>query len=165
MRDEINLSFQNVNGYTVALYNWCNFSYMLRLKLKWSTRNIPDFKISFSPPHVCTTQISVFLVVFGQLIILSDRELHLMTSNPEYIPIGIQDHFHKSFELLIKIGLWLVVNSECCLRSTPLDEGFHAVLMSAVSGCKLAKLGWKNIEHQSSSFQYFFHFYPISDIH
>ena len=26
-------------------------------------------------------------MVFGQLVILSDTELHLMTSNPEYIPI------------------------------------------------------------------------------
>ena len=47
-------------------------------------------------------------MVFGQLVILSYKELHLMTSNPEYIPtcdiIQGQDHF------LIKIGLWLVVN-------------------------------------------------------
>ena len=37
-----------------------------------------------------------------------------MTSNPDYIPLVdiIQGNFHKSFELLIKIGLWLVVNSD-----------------------------------------------------
>ena len=28
----------------------------------------------------------------------------------------------------------------------PPDEGFPAVLISAVTGCKLAKLGWNNIE-------------------
>ena len=48
----------------------------------------------------------VFLVVFGQLVILSDRALHLMTSIPDYIPLVdiIQVHFHQSFELLIKLG-------------------------------------------------------------
>ena len=108
-------------------------------------------------------QISYLLVVFGQLVILSDRALLLMTSNPQYIPLVdiIHGHFHKSFELLIKIGLWLVVNSECCLWS----EGFPTVLMSAASGCKLAKLGWNKIKHQNTSFQYLFHFYPISGIY
>ena len=88
-----------------------------------------------------------------------------MTSNPDYIPLVdiIQGHFHKSFELLIKIGLWLVVNSECCLWST--GWSFPTVLMSAATGCKLAMLGWNKIEHQNTFFQYFFHFYPISGIH
>ena len=56
------------------------------------------------------------------LLLLPDRAMHLITSNPDYIPLVdiIQGHFHKSFELLIKIGLWLVVNTECCLWSTGL---------------------------------------------
>ena len=63
---------------------------------------------------------SVFLVVFGELVILSDGDLHLVSSKPEYIPLDdiIQGHFHKSFEVLIKIELWSVDNSECCLWST-----------------------------------------------
>ena len=78
-------------------------------------------------------------MVSGQLVILSERAKHLMTSNPDYIPLVdiIQGHFHKSFELLIKFGLWLTVNVVC----GPQDEGFPAVLMSAATGCKLAKLG------------------------
>ena len=76
-----------------------------------------------------------------------------MTSNPDYIPLVdiIQGHVHKSFELLIKIGLWLglTVNVVC----GPQDEGFPSVLMSAVTGCKLAKLGWNKIEHQNTFFQ------------
>ena len=47
----------------------------------------------------------------------------------------------------------------------PQDEGFPTVLMSAATGCKLAKLGRNKIEHQNTFFQYFFHFYPISGIH
>ena len=47
----------------------------------------------------------------------------------------------------------------------PRDEGFPTVLMSAATGCKLAKLGWNKIEHQNTFFQYFFHFYPIYGIH
>ena len=35
----------------------------------------------------CYMQIFVFLMVLGQLIILSDKELHLMTSNPEQISL------------------------------------------------------------------------------
>ena len=89
-------------------------------------------------------------MVFGQLVILSDRVLQLMTSNPDYIPLVdiIQGHFHKSFELLVKIGLWLTVNAVW----GPQDEGFPTVLMSAVIGCKLAKLGWNKIEHQNTFF-------------
>ena len=85
-----------------------------------------------------------------------------MTFNPDYIPLVdiIQGHFHKSFELLIKIGLWLVVNSECCLWSTGWGLPY-----CAATGCKLAKLGWNKIEHRNSFFQYFFYFYPISRIH
>ena len=59
-------------------------------------------------------QISVFLVVLGQLVILSDRELHFMTSNPSTSPL-INGHFRKSFEALVKIvgyGWWLTV--KCC---------------------------------------------------
>ena len=86
-------------------------------------------------------QISVFLVVVGQIVVISDRELHLMTSNSDYIPLVdiIQGHCHKSFELLIKMdcGLWLTVNAAC----GPQDKGFPTVLMSAATGCKLAKLG------------------------
>ena len=37
--------------------------------------------------------------------------------------------------------------------------------MSAVTGCKLAKLGWNDIETPEHFFQYFRHFYHISDIH
>ena len=101
-------------------------------------------------------------MVFGQVVFLSDRALHLMTFNPDYIPLVdiIQGHFHKSFELLIKIGLWLVVNSECCLWSTGWGLPY-----CAATGCKLAKLGWNKIEHRNSFFQYFFYFYPISRIH
>ena len=80
-------------------------------------------------------------MVFGQLVILSNRALHLMTSNPDYIPLVdiIHGHFHKSFELLIKwdCGLWLTVNAVC----GPQDEGFPTVLRSAATSCKLAKLG------------------------
>ena len=83
-----------------------------------------------------------------------------MTPNLDYIPLFdiIQGHFHKSFELLIKIdcGLWLTVNVVC----GPQDEGFPAVLTSAATGCKLAKLGWNKIEHQNTFFQYFFSFLP-----
>ena len=104
-------------------------------------------------------------MVFGQLVILSDRAMHLMTSNPDHIPLVDirQDYFHKSFELLIKFGLWPVVNSECWLWST--GWGLPTVLMSAATGCKLAKLDWNKIEHQNTFFQYFSHFYPISGIH
>ena len=38
----------------------------------------------------------------------------------------------------------------------PPDEGSSAVLMSAVTSCKLARLGWKKIEHQNTFVQYFF---------
>ena len=79
-------------------------------------------------------------MVFGQLVILSDRALHLMTSNPDYIQLVdiIQGHFQRSFELLIKLdcGLWSTVNVVC----GPQDEGFPTVLMSAATGCKLTKL-------------------------
>ena len=104
-------------------------------------------------------------MVFGQLVILSDRAMHLMTSNPDHIPLVDirQGYFHKSFELLIKFGLWPVVNSECWLWST--GWGLPTVLMSAATGCKLAKLDWNKIEHQNTFFQYFSHFYPISGIH
>ena len=80
-------------------------------------------------------------MIFGQLIILSDRVLHLMTSNPDYIPLVdiIQGDFHKSSEL-IKIGLWLVVGSRNVVCG-PQDEGFPTVLMSAATGCKLTKMG------------------------
>ena len=88
-----------------------------------------------------------------------------MTSNPDYMPLVdiIQGHFHKSFELFEKLdcGLWLTVNVVC----GPQDEGFPTVLISAATGCKLAKLGWNKIEHQKFFFQYFFHCYPISGIH
>ena len=88
-----------------------------------------------------------------------------MTSNPDHIPLVDirQGYFHKSFELLIKFGLWPVVNSECWLWST--GWGLPTVLMSAATGCKLAKLDWNKIEHQNTFFQYFSHFYPISGIH
>ena len=51
----------------------------------------------------------IFLVAVSQLVILSDRTMHLMTSSPDYLPLGdiIQGHFHKSYELLIKFVLWL----------------------------------------------------------
>ena len=91
--------------------------------------------------------------------------MHLMTSNPDHIPLVDirQGYFHKSFELLIKFGLWPVVNSECWLWST--GWGLPTVLMSAATGCKLAKLDWNKIEHQNTFFQYFSHFYLISGIH
>ena len=84
-----------------------------------------------------------------------------MTSNPDYIPLVdiIQGHFHKSFELIkMDCGLWLTADVVC----GPQDEGFPTVLMSAATGCKLAKLGWNKIEQQNIFFQYF---YPISGIH
>ena len=40
----------------------------------------------------------------------------------------------------------------------PTDEGFPAVLMSAVTGFKLAKLGWNKIEHQNTFSNIFFIF-------
>ena len=79
-------------------------------------------------------------MVFGQLVILSDRVSHLMTSNPDYFPLVDirQGHFHKSFELLTKFGLWLVVNSECCLWSTgwglPYSANKQRVLMHGHQG-------------------------------
>ena len=42
----------------------------------------------------------------------------------------------------------------------PQDEGFPTVLMSAATGCKLAKLSWNKIEHQNTFFQDFFSFFP-----
>ena len=64
-----------------------------------------------------TSFLFIFLVAVNQLVILSDRTMHLMTSNPDYLPLGdiIQGHFHKSFELLIKFALWLwlTVNVVC----------------------------------------------------
>ena len=46
----------------------------------------------------------MFSCGLGRLVILSDRELHQITCDHEYIPIfyNIQDHFHKSFEVLMK---------------------------------------------------------------
>ena len=41
----------------------------------------------------------------------------------------------------------------------PQDEGFPTVLMSAATGCKLAKLGWNKIEHQNT-FSNIFLFLP-----
>ena len=74
---------------------------------------------------------------FGQLIILLDRELHLMTSNTSTSPLVdiIQGHFWKSFEALKKIvgyGWWLNMNVIICwqLMRDP------TVLMSVVTGCK-----------------------------
>ena len=82
-------------------------------------------------------------MVFGQLVILSDRVLHLITSNPDYITLVdiIPGDFHKSFELLIKLdcGLLLTVNVVC----GPQDEGFPIVLMSAATGCKFGQVGLK----------------------
>ena len=51
-----------------------------------------------------------------------------------------------------------MVNSECCLWAT--DEGFPAVLMSAVTDCKLAKLGWNKIETPEHFFPKFLSFLP-----
>ena len=51
-----------------------------------------------------------------------------------------------------------MVNSEYCLGST--DERFPVVLMSAVTGCNLAELGWNKFEHQNTIFQQFFSFLP-----
>ena len=65
-----------------------------------------------------------FSIGFGQLVILSDIGLHLMLSNPEYIPIYYYTCWsHKTssanpFKSWWKSGLWLVVNSECCHLST-----------------------------------------------
>ena len=106
-----------------------------------------------------------YLVVYGQLVILSDRELHPMTSNPEFTPTYTkQGHFRKLSEVLVKIvdrGWWLTVIVVIC---TP-DEGFPAVLMGAVTGYKLDKLGWIKIERQNTFFQYLcfiFTMFPVS---
>ena len=90
-------------------------------------------------------------MVSGQLVILSDRALHLITDTQPPLVDMIQYHFRKSFEFLLRIvdcGLWLTVN----IVMIPLDEGTPAVLMSAVTGCKLANLGWNKIEHQKHFF-------------
>ena len=50
--------------------------------------------------------------------------------------------------------MWLTVNVVC----GPQDEGFPTVLMSAATGCKLAKLGWNKIEHQNTFSNVFFIF-------
>ena len=79
-----------------------------------------------------------------------------MTPNTEYIPTcwyytrslpQIPWTSHKDWIC----GLWLTVNFVC----GPPHEGFPAVLMSAVTGCKLAKLGWNNTEMPE-------HFLPLS---
>ena len=103
-------------------------------------------------------------MVFGylvHLVALSDRDLHLMTSNPEYIPTCW--YYTKSLpqililHIIVDCGLWLTMNVVIWSIGRVLHS---AVLMSAVSGCKLAKLGWNNIEHQNTFFQYFFPFLP-----
>ena len=110
----------------------------MNLFLKWSTGNVQDFisvfpRTMFVPrmkhdysyklyqhinPHSCEISICKFLF---SLVILSDRAPHLMTSNPGYsITHLLYCHFHKSLALLVKIRLWLVVNT---LR--PRQNGRH----------------------------------------
>ena len=68
-------------------------------------------------------------------------------SNPSTFPLIdiIQDHFRESFEALIKIvgRQCLVVNNECCQLPTLIRA--PPMLTSAVTGCKLSKLGWNKI--------------------
>ena len=111
------------------------------------TRYISTYESSFMQK----ISICKFLFSLWSSVILSCKELHLITSNPEYIPTYdiIQGYF------LIKIGWWLVVYSECCLWSTR-----WGLPCCAVTCCKLAKLGWNKIEHQNTFFQYFFLFLP-----
>ena len=86
-----------------------------------------------------------------------------MTSNPDYIPLGdiILPQIFWTPHKKMACGLWLTVKVVCGSQ----DEGLPTVLMSAATGCKLAKLGWNKIEHQNTFFQYFFRFYPIYGIH
>ena len=98
------------------------------------------FLNQFSPPHalyhelnmiVYTSDINIKILIHVKLVFanfcfpcglwsISYVIRWGAASNPDYIPLVdiIQVHFHESFELLIKFGLWLVVNSECCLWST-----------------------------------------------
>ena len=64
-----------------------------------------------------------------------------MTSNPQYIFDIIQDHFLEFFDVLVKIvdcGWWSTMN----VIIGPPDD---AVLMNAVTGGNLAKLGQNKI--------------------
>ena len=69
-----------------------------------------------------------------------------MTSNPQYIFDIIQDHFLEFFHVLVKIvdcGWWSTVN----VIIGPPDD---AVLMNAVTGGKLVKLGQDKIERKKT---------------
>ena len=110
-------------------------------------------------------QIYVFLVMLGQLMILPDRELHPMTSNPSTSPLVdiIQGHFCKSFEALIKIvgcGWWLTVNAVSCQPWWgPLLCWWEPSLV-----VKIVHVGLNKIRSHNTFLQYFFHFYHISGI-
>ena len=78
-------------------------------------------------------------VFFGKLVIFSDREINLMTSNPEYIPTCwyYTRSPPKSFELLVQIGLWLVVNCEYCLLYCSIKKWFHTLVYNFNSASRV----------------------------
>ena len=85
-----------------------------------------------------------------------------MTSNPQYIFDIIQDHFLEFFDVLVKIvdcGWWSTMN----VIIGPPDD---AVLMNAVAGGKLVKLGQNKIERQKTFckilFQFYHCWYPLN---
>ena len=108
--------------------------------------------------------ISVFLVVIGQLVVLTAMELLLMTSSPSTSPLVniIQGHFRKSLEALVKIlgcGWWLNMNAVTCW------PWWRSLLCwRVVTDLKLAKLGWNKIGSQNTFLQYIFRFCPFSSI-
>ena len=131
----------------------------LHHELDWHDYLCIYLYINFHFMQNYSLQISVFLVILGQLVTSSDRELHLVTSNPSTWPLVdiVQVHFRKSSEALIKIGgcgWWLTLNIVSCQPCA--DECYHWL--------KISKLGLNEIgtflQNFFSSSPYFW--YPLN---
>ena len=110
-------------------------------------------------PHSCKIgafKFLISLVVSGQLVILSDRAMHLMTSNPDYIPLVdiIQGHFHKSFDFAFRITDWTCfhgphLHATCILRI--ISRGVSG--LATDSPCGVWGRGWTTcLLHESPLF-------------
>ena len=60
----------------------------------------------------------------------------------------MKKHPEASVLSILKLASPLSMHNAC----DPQDEGFPTVLVSAATGCKLAKFGWNKIEHQNTFF-------------
>ena len=123
-------------------------------------------RIGWLGAHGVVWLCSISLVVCDQFVILSDKEPHLMTFNPDYtspfssITLG---YVRKYFEVFIKIVI-VFDGSQCHVILLRACWGPPPVSISVVTCCKLAKLGWNKIESQKTFSENWFHLYRISDL-